>query len=67
MNTGEQRAPTCGTHDTQIAICCLIGCDRKATKLIYPREGIFYDAYTHSCDEHVEDMKSNEDDIVESL
>ena len=66
MNTPNQSVPRCGPRDKQAAHCCFIGCDRPATKHIYT-EPWAYDNYTHSCDEHVEELKSTENDVVEEL
>lgn len=66
MNTENQMVPTSGPTDKLTAVCCFIGCGKPATKLIY-QEPITYDNYTHSCDDHVEDLKSSDDDVVETL
>lgn len=66
MNTPNQEAPKCGPHDKLVAICCFIGCGKPATKHIFNPPWTI-DDYTHSCNDHVEDLKTSDDDVVEDL
>lgn len=47
--------------------CCFIGCQKDATKHIQydgVNEGIAnYESYTHSCDEHVENLSEGLKDV----
>ena len=65
MNTDNQRV-TKHAGDDKRAYCCFIGCKNNATKLIYTPGG-GYEDYTHSCDDHIEDLKSTYNDVVEEL
>lgn len=66
MNTSNQRSPKCGPRDAKIATCCFIGCDKPATKHIYTPPWT-YDNYTHSCDDHVDDLKATDGDVIEPI
>ena len=66
MNTENQQVPKCNPTDKLTAVCCFIGCGKPATKLIYG-EPMGYDNYTHSCDDHVEDLKSDNCECVATL
>lgn len=62
----QQRVPECGPEDQQ-ATCCVVGCGKKATKLIFTPGAVFYDSYTHSCDDHVGDLMETEEDVIQDL
>lgn len=64
-NTPNQQTPRCAPLDKKLAACCFIGCGKPATKYICAQPWS-YDSYTHSCDDHIEEMKST-GDVVEQL
>ena len=66
MNTPNQVTPKCAPNDKNVAVCCVIGCGKKATKHIYTPPWT-YDSYTHSCDEHIDDLMATHEDVVENL
>ena len=66
MNTKNQTTPKFAPNDRVNAHCCVIGCDKPATKQIFTPP-FTYDDYTHSCDEHIEELKSTDGDVVENL
>ena len=66
MNTPNQQVP----HDDK-PFCCFIDADGKPC-LQPPKFEVFsppftYDDYTHACPDHVEDLKSRDDDVVRPL
>jgi hypothetical protein len=52
--------------------CCFMGCKKDATKLIHydgrPEGEAPYESYTHSCDEHTNELADGlKDPVIENL
>lgn len=65
MNIENQEVSKRGPYAKE-AYCCFIGCNKLATKHIYTPPWT-YDDYTHSCNDHIEDLKATARDVVEEL